>query len=1028
MASPCLLTNIFAMKKFLSFSLALLFMIQNAQASFVIPLPKGKHYISNDTMGHEHYQPWDDYSLDFQAAHISSQEDTTITETRCWSYGAPILASQAGTISEVIHVATRHSQTAGYGAHVRLNHEDGSTGIYAHMINDSNKIYVKKGDRVEQGQILGLMGDTGNVSGNTPCLQDNNYGTHLHYELRNHDEDPNFGNAKETITSNTRPIDKDQLYANHHFGKYPYIPEIEQVHSVNPLSISPGSRTTFVFKGKYFYPDSDFTLPFCTSQSFSYIDQNTAEISCEVTKNTSSYSVTFPNYSQPDGQLKAQFEIGTSAGSPRIDSIQYLLPKPGEMFTLNINGSELDAGLEFSIQARSDSSTTGSCDFDKQFAELSPNTIKARCRLPLQLGPVEQRNDQVFDLLIKDQGKTLHQEQFSINYGISSPVLSPLQASYEVPTRFSITGKNVHRSSIFYIENCKDLRVIEQFSNKVTFECFITPKNEQSASHQFFFKTRSRYNEQGQDELTDEEDKANIILSGYITMVHDLETRIDSISPSVGIIGEETLFTVTGNRLPYSDDHIPLIWMEDCTGGGKNGMVEVIPESYTPNHFQFRCTPQFKAEEAQAYLKLEQSYNTDDKQKKQQLWPAFEQFFAELPARRLQVKHPNKTLLDETEVRFTSALYQLIQEEEQFQWQYLRDDGLYQISGPAEISQIKLGSITHGHRHQSISITGENLPYDLSILSDDCAQVAISYGSSEHFEAICLLKKVAIEQLQVINEKTQELIDTKQSRLIEIYDILASWEDQEQVQLDIRGVHLLDTLEITSPDCQEVLFSKAPSSSQLFMSCQVIHGDFTQLEQIKVKVSTPDGVTLWNKSIPIEKKPIAYNQWLKAKVSRHSELDEGILADSSLQLPASSDLFPDIHSPVLREAVTSLTRQGYHFGDEQNRFHAEAPYIAQTRREFISELVQSLPYYLEPVDHQAALDQFQDLTPDSPNLSEITFALLNGIIPKATRFHPEDQISNADAALMLYHSQQLLAFQNPSPIEERERALAKRER
>jgi len=52
-----------------------------------------------------------------------------------------------------------------------IEHDDGSTTVYAHMYKDS--ITVKKGDRILQGQKLGLMGSSGSSTG---C--------HLHFEIR----------------------------------------------------------------------------------------------------------------------------------------------------------------------------------------------------------------------------------------------------------------------------------------------------------------------------------------------------------------------------------------------------------------------------------------------------------------------------------------------------------------------------------------------------------------------------------------------------------------------------------------------------------------------------------------------------------------------------------------------------------------------------------------------------------------------------------------------------------------------------
>lgn len=73
-----------------------------------------------------------------------------------------IYASQSG---EVIFAG----YSGNYGNLVKIKHKDGYESYYAHC----NKILVKKGDIVEQGQHIAKMGMTGNATG-----------PHLHFEIR----------------------------------------------------------------------------------------------------------------------------------------------------------------------------------------------------------------------------------------------------------------------------------------------------------------------------------------------------------------------------------------------------------------------------------------------------------------------------------------------------------------------------------------------------------------------------------------------------------------------------------------------------------------------------------------------------------------------------------------------------------------------------------------------------------------------------------------------------------------------------
>ncbi len=77
--------------------------------------------------------------------------------------GTNILAAESGTVLEVNHGET------GYGNHIIIYHGNGISTLYAH----ASKLIASAGDYVTRGQVIALVGSTGNSTGN-----------HLHFEVR----------------------------------------------------------------------------------------------------------------------------------------------------------------------------------------------------------------------------------------------------------------------------------------------------------------------------------------------------------------------------------------------------------------------------------------------------------------------------------------------------------------------------------------------------------------------------------------------------------------------------------------------------------------------------------------------------------------------------------------------------------------------------------------------------------------------------------------------------------------------------
>lgn len=122
---------------------------------FIPPVQSGNVYVSNFFGGYAGYR-YAHGAYDYAAA-----------------YGTPIYASASGTVTYSAYTVW------GYGRHIIIDHGNGVQTLYAH--NSQNA--VSTGQYVQQGQIIGYVGRTGNATGN-----------HCHFEIRVNGAKINPGN------------------------------------------------------------------------------------------------------------------------------------------------------------------------------------------------------------------------------------------------------------------------------------------------------------------------------------------------------------------------------------------------------------------------------------------------------------------------------------------------------------------------------------------------------------------------------------------------------------------------------------------------------------------------------------------------------------------------------------------------------------------------------------------------------------------------------------------------------------------
>ena len=121
--------------------------------------------------------------------------------------GTPVLAGGNGVIDYV-------GNNGGYGKYIRIRHNNEYKTAYAHL--SSFKKGISKGKRINQGEIIGYVGNTGNSTGD-----------HLHYEIifRNKQINPMKMKLPSGKTLKGKEFDKfiknsKNIYAKHLYSLY----------------------------------------------------------------------------------------------------------------------------------------------------------------------------------------------------------------------------------------------------------------------------------------------------------------------------------------------------------------------------------------------------------------------------------------------------------------------------------------------------------------------------------------------------------------------------------------------------------------------------------------------------------------------------------------------------------------------------------------------------------------------------------------------------------------------------------------
>lgn len=471
----------------------LLFYNPAIASDFLMPLPQG---IVHVTFGYEsadtHLGEKAKFSLDFQAFE-GGRSDINNLAQKCYTIGAPVLASKSGVVKKSSNPVGVNDLKKDYGVVVKIENSDNTATIYGHMIDGS--LAVKNGDEVIAGQILGLLGATGNTKTSSPCVWENNIGSesefrgpHLHFENRDKDNmalkpEPLIGAKNYTgitlgeYTSTTLLYDPTGHWAKY-AGKVPYRLTYNptRIESFSPLIIEGGKEQVFTIKGENLIENLKVTLPGCKG-GINWVKRegNEQQFTCVLAK--PKQPEIRPGYIE-FGAEKIHFKIEVlSDGTipdPIITKAEVINPIADKMTDFVVKGEHLPGDLKLDMQDCQNTTYKSISSIKQEFA----------CRLPYTVyNETGRRINRTYTFnaqLVSEEMNYYYPLSFSVDYEVMVQKLSPAIAYAGEKTLFTFAGKNINLVKAGWIENCYDLREVERSDEHIAFECSFRSEAEES--------------------------------------------------------------------------------------------------------------------------------------------------------------------------------------------------------------------------------------------------------------------------------------------------------------------------------------------------------------------------------------------------------------------------------------------------------------------------------------------------------------------------------------------------------------------
>lgn len=143
-----------------------------SSSGYIFPIPGlGKSNINNKTYPSYAGHTGVDININVIGKNVVAVKDGTVVTSTAISGSIP----NYGTDGKYV------GSYSSYGEYVVINHHDGTMTLYGHMKAGSRR--VSAGQEVKQGQVIGIVGNTGNCQPR-PTSGNPLSGTHLHFEVR----------------------------------------------------------------------------------------------------------------------------------------------------------------------------------------------------------------------------------------------------------------------------------------------------------------------------------------------------------------------------------------------------------------------------------------------------------------------------------------------------------------------------------------------------------------------------------------------------------------------------------------------------------------------------------------------------------------------------------------------------------------------------------------------------------------------------------------------------------------------------